>query len=196
MTLFRQAALTSVYQRALSSTDLTTHISVLSQMRPEMVMIQHFCLNRVIILFNFIQPAFLAVGDFNIVVVDWSPYSTQNYVVARTKSKAVGEYVGLMINYLVDMGMDIDDLIVMGHSMGAHIAGVASRNANSTVPYVIGEQINRHTSTVYPTVVKTFLYFYHYLALKLRKYCLNRFTGRRLSEITFFPAPSKPDHRF
>lgn len=61
--------------------------------------------------------------------------------------------------------MIIDDLIVMGHSLGAHVAGVGSRSATNTVASLIGEQINLQTFTIFPIVVEISSNSYRQLAL-------------------------------
>lgn len=83
--------------------------------------------------------AYLGQGDYNVITVDWNAYASKDYITARTKVVAVGSYIGLMIDYLENIGMSLDDLIVVGHSLGAHIAGVASRSATNTVANLVGK---------------------------------------------------------
>ncbi|XP_046751141.1 pancreatic triacylglycerol lipase-like [Diprion similis] len=84
-------------------------------------------------------PPYLAVGDYNIIVVDWSTHAGSNYVTARTKIVAIGEYVGLMIDFLEAMGSSVEDMIIVGHSLGAHISGMAGRSASNTVGAIVDE---------------------------------------------------------
>ncbi|XP_046490572.1 pancreatic triacylglycerol lipase-like [Neodiprion pinetum] len=85
-----------------------------------------------------IRDAYLAVGDYNVIVVDWSAHALSDYVTARTKIVTIGEYIGLMIDFLEAMGSSVEDMIIAGHSLGAHISGVAGRSASNTVGAVVG----------------------------------------------------------
>lgn len=51
----------------------------------------------------------------------------------------VGRFVATMINFLVKHGMDSSQTMLIGHSLGAHVVGIAARNANSDISYVVGK---------------------------------------------------------
>ncbi|XP_046751143.1 pancreatic triacylglycerol lipase-like [Diprion similis] len=85
-----------------------------------------------------IRDAYLSVGNYNVILVDWSSYSRKDYLYARRKVTTVGKYVGQMINFLVENGASMEDTIVVGHSLGAHIAGIAARSAKNDVGAVVG----------------------------------------------------------
>ncbi|XP_046627852.1 pancreatic triacylglycerol lipase-like [Neodiprion virginianus] len=84
-----------------------------------------------------IRDAYLSEGDYNIIVVDWSKISKQLYGFARRRVYMVGGYVAKLIDYLETKGMDVSELIVIGHSLGGHIAGLTALQATNTVGYVI-----------------------------------------------------------
>ncbi|XP_055859354.1 phospholipase A1-like [Episyrphus balteatus] len=79
-----------------------------------------------------IRKAFLEVMDCNVISVDWSRllnYLTLNYIGATFQVPKVAVKVAKMIDFLVDEGnMSLDDLHVIGHSLGAHVSGIAGRN--------------------------------------------------------------------
>lgn len=50
----------------------------------------------------------------------------------------VGHHVSLMINFLEKHGMDLSQTVLSGHSLGAHVVGLAARDAKGTVNYVVG----------------------------------------------------------
>ncbi|XP_020710166.2 pancreatic triacylglycerol lipase-like [Athalia rosae] len=75
--------------------------------------------------------------EYNFIFVDWNAYAKRDYWYARSKVQTVGEYVGEMIDFLVDQGMDIKDLIILGHSLGAHVSGIAGRSCSYEVPIIV-----------------------------------------------------------
>lgn len=44
-----------------------------------------------------------------------------------------------MIDFLASRGMDLSKTAVIGHSLGAHVAGLSSYYAKRKVNYVVGE---------------------------------------------------------
>ncbi|MEA5618259.1 lectin-like protein, partial [Cronbergia sp. UHCC 0137] len=72
------------------------------------------------------------VGDANFVIVDWSeltgsfltPFDDGIYRGAAENTKLVGEALG---NYLLNQGIDPKNIHLVGHSLGAHVIGVAGR---------------------------------------------------------------------
>ncbi|XP_059608067.1 phospholipase A1 VesT1.02-like [Phlebotomus argentipes] len=78
---------------------------------------------------NAIRTAYLARGDFNVFVVDWGAGANSNYVTSRNRVDAVGRALARFIIFLNDhTGMALTNVNVVGHSLGAHIAGIAGKN--------------------------------------------------------------------
>ncbi|XP_060863486.1 inactive pancreatic lipase-related protein 1-like isoform X2 [Metopolophium dirhodum] len=75
--------------------------------------------------------SYFEVGNYNVICVDWKQYSTDlSYAVAKKRSKYIAldiVKVLLKITYNMTMGC-YDTLHVIGHSMGAHIAGHVGKN--------------------------------------------------------------------
>lgn len=65
--------------------------------------------------------------NVNFIAVNWQKGSTTvNYINARRRVAAVAEYVAKFVDFMVDMAMiNIGDLTIIGHSLGAHIAGIS-----------------------------------------------------------------------
>ncbi|KAL7727936.1 hypothetical protein ACLKA6_019497 [Drosophila palustris] len=77
---------------------------------------------------KWITNAWLSRGDFNIIVVDWEASRTENYVSAAKAVGSAGSKVGEMIENLHrDFNMRLDNLEIIGHSLGAHVAGFAGK---------------------------------------------------------------------
>lgn len=61
----------------------------------------------------------------NCLIVNWGAGAdTLNYIAARRRVGQVGQHVAALINFLVDeAGLRLADLVVIGHSLGAHVSG-------------------------------------------------------------------------
>ncbi|XP_066588916.1 pancreatic triacylglycerol lipase-like [Prorops nasuta] len=85
-----------------------------------------------------IRDGYLRVGGYNVIVVDWSKISCRGYVYASSRVQQVGIFVSRFINFLARHGMDISDTTLIGHSLGAHVMGMAGYYSNHTVNYIYG----------------------------------------------------------
>lgn len=75
--------------------------------------------------------AYLSVGHYNVIAVDWSEY-TFPYVAAANNARAVGHVIGRYITFLArDGGLKMSDLHIIGHSLGAHVAAFAAEGIKS-----------------------------------------------------------------
>ncbi|XP_034128125.1 phospholipase A1-like isoform X3 [Drosophila guanche] len=86
-----------------------------------------------------IRAAWLGQGDYNVIVVDWARARSVDYATSVMAVAATGKKVAKMINFLrSNYGMSMDDLYVIGHSLGAHVAGYAGKNTDEKVHTIIG----------------------------------------------------------
>ncbi|XP_065094633.1 phospholipase A1-like [Ochlerotatus camptorhynchus] len=76
-----------------------------------------------------IRKTYLSGWDYNVIVVDWSSCAGRmNYIAAAACVKTVGEIVGRMLWQLrTSKRLLLDDVYVIGHSLGAHVAGVSGK---------------------------------------------------------------------
>lgn len=75
-----------------------------------------------------IKNSFLKQGDYNIILVDArvllaGPF----YVTSAYNTKPIAKYNAKLIDYLVDKGLKLDDLHVIGMSLGGQIAGMTGQ---------------------------------------------------------------------
>ncbi|KYM77372.1 Pancreatic triacylglycerol lipase [Atta colombica] len=82
-----------------------------------------------------IRRNYLNVGNYNVICVDWFAGSTKEYLTSvklthqnimhnRNSCFQVGEYVAAFIEFLgSEIQVSFDDIHVVGHSLGAHVAG-------------------------------------------------------------------------
>lgn len=75
----------------------------------------------------FLVSGYFAKGqkDINLIYVNWEASSqTINYIAARNRVEEIGKYVAEMIDFLVqNTKVKLNDINVIGFSLGAHIAG-------------------------------------------------------------------------
>uniref|UniRef100_A0A1B6CJQ3 Lipase domain-containing protein n=1 Tax=Clastoptera arizonana TaxID=38151 RepID=A0A1B6CJQ3_9HEMI len=83
--------------------------------------------------------AYLQRGDHNIIVVDWGVLANKPAVQAAIYTNNVGQALAMMIDGLVSSGYDASLLHLIGHSMGAHVAGFVGN-------YFKGGRIRRITA--------------------------------------------------
>ncbi|GBP87691.1 Pancreatic lipase-related protein 2 [Eumeta japonica] len=79
--------------------------------------IEKNCFNR--------RKSYLNVSDLNIIVVDWGVAANVNYIVASYNVAQVGRHLTHFLNFLIDEGVSMDDVHLIGHSLGAHVVGIA-----------------------------------------------------------------------
>ncbi|XP_053685626.1 pancreatic triacylglycerol lipase-like [Sabethes cyaneus] len=81
----------------------------------------------------------LAAGDFNVIAVDWSVGGgSSNYVAARNEVGPAGTGLGLMIDDLIQYGgVDVNDIYVIGFSLGGHVAGNAGKRHGGRINTII-----------------------------------------------------------
>ncbi|XP_014614491.1 PREDICTED: endothelial lipase-like [Polistes canadensis] len=85
-----------------------------------------------------VRDAYLNHDDYNIIVIDWSKISARGYVWASNRVKMVGQYVATMLDFLEKEGLNLSTTTLIGHSLGAHVVGLAAYYAKNTVNSVIG----------------------------------------------------------
>lgn len=78
--------------------------------------------------------AYLVSGKHmvNFIAVNWQKGSdTVNYLYARRRVNEVAEYVARFIDFMYEEAwMQIKDLTIVGHSLGAHISGIGGFSVN------------------------------------------------------------------
>jgi len=84
--------------------------------------------------------AILDAADHNVVRVDWGAGANAAYATSRGRVMAVGQRVGQFIVWLNQNGfLPHNRAIIIGHSLGAHIAGNAARSVtNGNIAAVFG----------------------------------------------------------
>ena len=88
--------------------------------------------------------AFLNNGDYNVIIADWWAMQSVlgffplDYWMVSGYVTEVGSYVAAMINFLENHGMNLETTTLIGHSLGAHVMGIAGYQAKNKVNYIVG----------------------------------------------------------
>ncbi|XP_022902379.2 phospholipase A1 VesT1.02-like [Onthophagus taurus] len=86
-----------------------------------------------------IRPAILNNNNVNVFVVDWSRPANQMYTTARSAVPVVGGFVGDFINRIRSThNVPLNRIQLVGHSLGAHVAGCAGARVNGLVHSIVG----------------------------------------------------------
>jgi len=85
--------------------------------------------------------------DFNVLVVDWGPLAASqspvpliHYDEAVENVERVGKHLGRFISFLLTAGAlsTLDDVHLLGFSLGGHVAGVAGHNLSGRLGRITG----------------------------------------------------------
>lgn len=95
---------------------------------PTKVIIHGYIANRYHSSIVPIKNAYLIAADCNVIVVDWSQGAYQPYDVSRSITGHVAVRIGEILDDLIyEYNLDRGSMHIIGHSLGAHIAGCVGR---------------------------------------------------------------------
>lgn len=84
------------------------------------------------------KDAFLELGDFNVIAVDWSGGSGWPYQLAVANTQVVGAETAKLMHALIDSRNATGrDFHLVGHSLGAHVCGYAGKRVKG-IPRITG----------------------------------------------------------
>lgn len=114
--------------------------------KPLRIVIHGFKNNHTSPLNRAIKNGFVHNHDVNVLIVDWGKAAKRNlfeYATAKYHVPLVGKYVGKFIEWLSEnYNENIAELAnrttIVGHSLGAHIAGYAGTYLNGTLDTIVG----------------------------------------------------------
>lgn len=58
-------------------------------------------------------------------MVDWNRAANVNYISASYNVAEVGHHLTMFLNFLIREGVSVNDVHMIGHSLGAHVVGIA-----------------------------------------------------------------------
>ncbi|KAL1493051.1 hypothetical protein ABEB36_011190 [Hypothenemus hampei] len=86
-----------------------------------------------------IKNAVLIHNNVNVIVADWSPIANRNYLSAQGSVLAVGNYIGdFLLRLDREVNHRLQDVTVVGHSLGAHVSGNIGARTRGLIQHIIG----------------------------------------------------------
>ncbi|XP_068622617.1 pancreatic triacylglycerol lipase-like [Battus philenor] len=86
-----------------------------------------------------LRNAFIMKADYNVIVVDWSKVSMEDYITAAERVPRIGQYLGDFLTFFCDAtGVPLRSLHLIGHSLGAHVVGNAGKKLGGQVGRITG----------------------------------------------------------
>lgn len=78
-------------------------------------------------------------ADCNVCIVDWSRLSNYNYPIAASEhTKLVANALFNFMHFLIEHGMNIEQVAIAGHSLGAQIAGLVGAKFEGKIDAIYG----------------------------------------------------------
>lgn len=85
-----------------------------------------------------VREALLENDDYNIIAVDWSRARSVTYAASVLAVEGAGRKVAKLIDFLVNNhGLQLKDLEIVGHSLGAHVAGHTGKHIGTGKAHTI-----------------------------------------------------------
>ncbi|KAM7360160.1 phospholipase A1 VesT1.02-like [Cochliomyia hominivorax] len=76
-----------------------------------------------------VRDAWLSKGEYNVIFVDWGRARSVDYASSVLAVSGVGKKVAALVDFLVkNHDLKLDTLEIIGHSLGAHVAGYTGKN--------------------------------------------------------------------
>lgn len=77
--------------------------------------------------------AYLQQGNYNVIAVDWTEAAHKiTYFSSAVNTLCVGNMIGeFILNYLEPCGIPVENIHIIGHSLGAHLAGFVGKKVAS-----------------------------------------------------------------
>lgn len=87
---------------------------------------------------DWLVSAYLRHSELNIVGVDWSRLCSRDYVSAVKGARSAAERLGALLSWLEGHGVCLEGVHLIGHSLGAHVAGLAAETLSGRARSRIG----------------------------------------------------------
>lgn len=87
-----------------------------------------------------VREAYLRIADVNVFIIDWNSISRMGYIYARSSVPVVAGLLGKLVNSMItNQRLNLDNTIFVGHSLGAHVAGLTGAALHGRVNTIVGK---------------------------------------------------------
>ncbi|XP_061729918.1 phospholipase A1 isoform X1 [Cydia pomonella] len=99
---------------------------------------------------SFLRDAYLSRKDYNVFMVDWSPLSRfPCYLSALSNLRLTAQCTAQLYSYITQAGAMAKMITCVGHSLGAHVCGMASEHLTKKQYKIIGLDPARPLASAY-----------------------------------------------
>lgn len=77
-----------------------------------------------------VSRAYIERNDHNVVIVDWGQYAVGGYFLTIPKFTKISKIIGKHLLELFQSGLNIEKFHCVGHSFGAHMCAIMSREVS------------------------------------------------------------------
>ncbi|XP_077201520.1 lipoprotein lipase isoform X2 [Paroedura picta] len=86
-----------------------------------------------------VKALFKREPDSNVIVVDWLDRASQHYTISASNTELVGKDLAKFVNWIEEQfDYSMNNVHLLGYSLGAHIAGIAGKLANKKISRITG----------------------------------------------------------
>lgn len=86
-----------------------------------------------------LKNSYIARGEYNVITVDWARPSQVDYAIASMNTKSVGRDLGeFIIRIMKILNIPLKHIHIIGHSLGAHVAGFAGKEVRKRIKRKVG----------------------------------------------------------
>lgn len=125
-----------LFTRSLKEGKTLTNKTDIDFNKPTKVIIHGWIANNRRSWYKEVTEAFLKIGDYNVVQVNWEKPARFAYVSSAINTKLVGKKIA---TFFIDTKIVPENIHMVGHSLGAHIAGFAAKQIYQTT----GKRVSR-----------------------------------------------------
>lgn len=80
--------------------------------------------------------AYIKKGQHNLLILDWSAFSFENYAILSKRIKIISMHTAKGLENLVNAGMNTETLHIVSHSLGCQLAGFIGRFLSFQIPRI------------------------------------------------------------
>lgn len=89
--------------------------------------------------FKILSNTYLELGDFNVIYVEWSAVSSEEFMLAVILFPYVARRLSVLLKAIIETYNYKQDIQLIGHGIGAHILGYAAKLSKKRIARITGQ---------------------------------------------------------